>query len=112
MMNVEDSYLLEYKARIECGEIIAGQEIRMELQNLADDLKNDEFFYDRSDALLRMNFIEGCIRLTKSPFYGKPMELMLWQKAFIEALYSFKMTRAGGTRMPSSLRVHCSGLNL
>lgn len=85
--------LLEYKAKIECGDIIAGRELFTELKNLEDDLlNNDEYYYDRTAALLRMDFMENCIRLTKSPFYGKPMRLMLWQKAFIEALYSFKMS--------------------
>ena len=36
--------------------------------------------------------MENCVKLTKSPFYGQPMVLMLWQKAFIEAVYSFKMS--------------------
>ena len=40
-----------------------------------------------------MEDIENCIRLTKSPYYNKPMILLLWQKAFIEALYSFKMSK-------------------
>lgn len=63
----------------------------MELDNLAEDMKDDRYYYDRSDALLRMDFMEHCVRLTKSPFYNKPMVLMLWQKALIEAFYSFKM---------------------
>ena len=92
-MIADDSFLIEYKERIDAGEIIAGRELRKELKNLVEDLKNDEYYYDRKDALLRIDFIENCIRLTKSPFYGKPMELMLWQKAFIEALYSFKMQK-------------------
>lgn len=92
-MTADDSFLIEYKERIDAGEIIAGRELRKELKNLVEDLKNDEYYYDRKDALLRIDFIENCIRLTKSPFYGKPMELILWQKAFIEALYSFKMQR-------------------
>jgi phage terminase large subunit-like protein len=37
--------------------------------------------------------MEHCVRLTKSPYYNKPMVLMLWQKAFIEAAYSFKMAQ-------------------
>ena len=65
----------------------------MELDNLAEDLCNDEYYYDRSDALLRIDFMENCIKLTKSPYYGMPMKLMLWQKAYIEALYSFKLSR-------------------
>lgn len=90
----DNSFLLRYKAEIDCGKILAGQELRQELDNLADDLAhNDEYFYDTAGAMLRIDFMEGCIRLTKSPYYGQPMVLMLWQKAFIEALYSFKMAR-------------------
>lgn len=89
----DNSYLLEYHARIEAGEILVGQELYQELENLCKDFQNDEYFYDTTDARLRMDFMENCVRLTKSPFYNKPMVLMLWQKAFIEAVYSFKMAK-------------------
>lgn len=90
----DNSNLLRYKAEIESGSIIVGQELFMELENLEDDLlHNDEYIYDTAAADLRMDFMENCIRLTKSPYYNKPMKLMLWQKAFIETLYSFKMAR-------------------
>lgn len=90
----DNSNLLRYKAKIDEGEILVGQELYLELENLIDDIQhNDEYYYDTSDADLRMDFMQGCIRLTKSPFYGQPMILMDWQKAFIEALYSFKMAR-------------------
>ena len=89
----DNSYLLQYRAEIESGDIIAGQELKIELDNLAEDLlHNDDYFYNTDSANLRMNFMENCIRLTKSPYYGQPMVLMLWQKAFIETLYSFKMS--------------------
>lgn len=88
----DNSYLLEYHARIETGEIIVGRELWQELNNLREDLLSDAYIYDTKDAQLRMNFMENCVRLTKSPFYNKPMVLMLWQKAFIEAVYSFKMS--------------------
>ena len=90
----DNSSLLRYKAEIDSGGILVGQELYMELENLVDDLfHNDEYYYDTYDANLRMDFMEHCVRLTKSPFYNKPMVLMLWQKAFIEAVYSFKMAR-------------------
>lgn len=89
----DNSDLLRYKAEIELGNIIVGRELYKELKNLEEDLKeNDDYYYDRKDAALRMDFMENCIKLTKSPYYGKPLKLMLWQKAFIEAFYSFKMT--------------------
>lgn len=89
--SADNSYLLEYLGRIESGEIPAGQDMWMELDNLKEDMLSGEYIFDRKDALIRINFIENCVKLTKSPFYGQPMQLMLWQKAFIEAVYSFKM---------------------
>jgi len=88
----DNSHLLEYHARIECGEIIVGRELWQELNNLREDILSDAYIYDTQDAIKRMDFMENCVRLTKSPYYNKPMVLMLWQKAFIEAVYSFKMS--------------------
>lgn len=88
----DNSHLLRYKELCECGEYIIGEDLKTQLNNLAEDFKNDEYYYDTAAAALRMNFMEKCIRLTKSPFYNKPMVLMDWQKAFIEASYSFKMS--------------------
>lgn len=87
----DNSYLLEYKGRAESGEIIIGQDLWLELENLEEDIISERYIYNRDDALLRIDFMENCVRLTKSPFYNQPMELMLFQKAFIEAIYSFKM---------------------
>lgn len=85
------NYLLQYREAIRRGEIIAGVELITELDNLISDLDDPRYIYDTRDAEQRIDFMENCIRLTKSPFYGKPMKLMLWQKAFIEVVYSFKM---------------------
>lgn len=94
----EDCYLIQYREAIRSGEIIAGQELIMELDRLIDDLDNPRYIYDRREAMQRIDFMEHCIKLTKSPFYGKPMILMLWQKALIEAAYSFKMADTGYNR--------------
>lgn len=85
------NYLLQYSEAIRNGEIVAGVELITELDNLISDLDDPRYIYDTRDAETRIDFMENCIRLTKSPFYGKPMKLMLWQKAFIEVVYSFKM---------------------
>ena len=87
----DNSFLLEYKAKAESGEIVLGRDLWQELKNLEEDISDERFQYDVERAMLRINFIEKCCRLTKSPYYGKPMNLMLWQKALIEAAYSFKM---------------------
>ena len=85
------NYLIQYREEIRQGKIKAGADMIDELDNLIADLKNPEYIYDTRDAEMRIDFIEHCIRLTKAPFYNKPMKLLLWQKAFIEVVYSFKM---------------------
>lgn len=85
------THLEFYHDEIHKGNIIVGQELHKELDRLIDDLNNPRFIYDTRDADRRIDFMQNCIRLTKSPFYGKPMTLLPWQKAYIETLYSFKM---------------------
>lgn len=85
------SYLLEYREAIRKGEIIAGGEMIAELDNLIADLDDPQYKYDTAKADLTIKFIENCVKLTKSPFYGKPMKLLLWEKALIEVAYSFKI---------------------
>lgn len=85
------TFLEEYRELIRQGEIIVGVEMLTELDNLIADLDNPEYKYDTTKADLMIDFMQNCIRLTKSPFYNKPMILMPWQKAWIEALYSFKI---------------------
>lgn len=94
----EETWLWRYWDAIRRGEIIVGVELRTELDRLIADLEDDRFYYDTTAADLRMDFMQNCIRLTKAPFYGKPMVLMLWQKAFIETMYSFKMAEDGFDR--------------
>lgn len=91
-------YLIEYRDRIRAGEIIAGHELTDELDRLIEDLDDPRYIYDTTEAYERIDFIENCVRLTKAPFYNKPMKLMLWQKAFIEVVYSFKMAEDGFDR--------------
>lgn len=90
-----DTWLYKYRQAIKKGEIVAGQELIIELDRLIEDLDNPRYIYDTTDAEIRMDFMQNCIKLTKSPFYGQPMKLMLWQKALIEVIYSFKMAESG-----------------
>lgn len=87
----DNSDLLKYREMARCGDVVIGQDLQIELDNLAEDISTERFIYNVTDAVLRMDFMEHCIRLTKSPYYNKPMILMQWQRALIEAIYSFKM---------------------
>ena len=88
---MNNTYIQDYRKAIRSGEIVAGRELVDELDTLIRDMSDDRYIFDTTDADRRIDFMENCIRLTKSPFYGKPMKLLLWQKAFITAVYSFKM---------------------
>ena len=85
------THLLDYREAIRRKDALAGHDMIDELDNLIEDLDDPLYIYDTRDAELRIAFIENCVKLTKSPFYGKPMKLLLWEKAYIEVLYSFKM---------------------
>lgn len=86
-----NGYLEEYYKKCRAGEIVVGAELMTELEKLIQGIDDDEYIYDTTSADVRIDFIENCIRLTKSPFYGQPFKLELFQKAFISALYGFKM---------------------
>lgn len=92
IINGKHSYLLEYYNAIKSGEIVAGRELVQTLENCINDLNNLDYTYEIHDANFRIIFIERFCKHTKSPFNGKPFILDLWQKAFIEAFYSFKWT--------------------
>lgn len=91
MIVKSNGFLEEYYQQIMEGKIIAGNELKLQLSKLMEEMEDDRYIYDTTDADDRMDFMENCVKLTKSPFYGKPMKLMLWQKAFISSMYGFKM---------------------
>lgn len=120
-MDKKQTWLYKYYSAIKSGEIVAGYELISELERLIADLDNPKYYYDTTEAELKIRFMENCVRLTKSPFYGQPMKLMLWQKAFIEVVYSFKMVEDGTDRFRRVLLLisrkntkseTCSGLAL
>ena len=89
------SYLLEYIKEIESGNIRVGKELASVLNALKSDMDNPIYLYDENPGRLRINFIEKFCRHTKSPFNGQPFILELWEKAFLEASYGFKIAETG-----------------
>lgn len=98
-----NNYLQEYWEKIQSGEIIVGRELKRTIRKLIRDIESDKYIYNTYDSDLRIEFIESCCFMTKNEFYGKPMQLMLWQKAWITALYSFKNKKTGKRRFKRSL---------
>ena len=84
-------WIEQYHDDIESGKIITGTYIRIMINKLMDELHDDDIKKDFSDSNKRIHFIENECRHAQAPFAGKPFELMLWQKAIIEAFYCFKI---------------------
>lgn len=92
------TYFEQYKEEIAKGRIIIGKELKMLLDNLTADLDNPEYEYDTEDAHEIIEFIEGFCKHTQDPFSGQPFIMMLWEKAFVEVVYSFKIRKTGRDR--------------
>ena len=97
------TYLQEYKRMIDNGEVVVGYWIRKEIENLIEDLDNPAYIYDTTEAHKRIRFMQTYCLQSKHPYFGKPVELMPWQLAFFEALYSFKMADTGLRRFVESI---------
>ena len=84
-------WIEQYHDDIESGKIIPGPYVRIMINKLMNELHDDDIKKDFSDSNKRIHFIENECRHAQAPFAGKPFELMLWQKAIIEAFYCFKI---------------------
>lgn len=92
------TFLEQYYDEIKKGKIIVGHELKDLLESLIEDLDDDDYEYDTHDAYLRIELIEKFCKHTQDPFAGMPFLLMLWEKAFIEVMYSFKIRKTGKDR--------------
>lgn len=97
------TYLEEYQKAIHDGNVVACYYLTKEVDNLVADMKNDRYIYDTKEAHRRFRFQEECCLQGKQAYFNKPIKLMLWQKAFWEALYSFKMRDTGKRRFLEAL---------
>ena len=97
------TYLEQYYDLIKSGEVIVGYWIRKEIENLIEDLNNPDYIYDTTEAHKRIKFMETCCLQSKAPYYMKPLQLMPWQKAWWECVYSFKMADTGKRRFTEGL---------
>lgn len=89
--NGSHSWLLEYIDKCKSGEIIIGHELMIELNILLSHFDDPEIKIDFIDGHKRIKFIETHCKHYEAPFAGKPFILELFQKAFIESIYIFKI---------------------
>lgn len=97
------THLETYYNMIKSGEVVAGYYLRKQIENLVEDLKSPEFIYDTTEADKRIKFMQTLCLQSKEPFYMKPVQLMPWQLAFWEVVYSFRMADTGLRRFSEVL---------
>lgn len=100
---MSETYLEQYHDLIKSGGVVVGYWIRKEIENLVNDLNDPAFIYDTTEAHKRIRFMQTFCLQSKHPYFGKPVQLMPWQLAFIESLYAFKMSDTGLRRFVEAL---------
>lgn len=91
--------IIEYYNKIDSGEIVVGFKVKRIYKKLVDDIVSPigEFEYSPERANHAIEFIENFCKHSKGKWGGKPIELELWQKAFIAAAFGF-VHKIDGTR--------------
>lgn len=99
-----------YCQAIKDGEIIVGQDIKKTIKHIKKMLANPDYYYDTTEADMRIFYIENCCFGDKKPYYMKPLKLMLWEKMIEEVVYSFKV-KATGRRLIKEVLVEVGRKN-
>lgn len=86
-----DSHLLEYIEKCKSGEILIGHELMQQLDMLLKHFDDPNIKIEFGSGRKYIKFIETKCKHSEAPFAGKPFILALFQKAFVEAFYSFKI---------------------
>ena len=81
----------EYWEQMQQGIVTVPQTIYRTYKKLNSDLtaKDSEFFYSHKRANHILEFAENYCRHSKGKMGGKPVELELWEKAFLAAAFGF-----------------------
>lgn len=98
------NYIELYLQAIDSGKIVAPVRIRKVYARLMDDIINPRgYVFDEKKALKPIRFIEQFCKHSKGEWAGKPLQLMLFQKAFISALFGFLHADTGLRRFKETL---------
>jgi phage terminase large subunit-like protein len=99
------NWILNYWDEIESGNILVSQKVYKEYSKLADDIRNpkSEWIFDEERADRPIQFIETFCRQSKGEWIGKPVQLQLFQKAYISALFGFVHKDTGIRRFKETL---------
>lgn len=97
-------YIIQYKEAIERGwieingvktRLVVGWKVKKVIDILSSYFEDERFIFDPTYCYKKIEFMETLALQGQAPYYNEPLKLMLWQKAFLEAIYSFKEKSTG-----------------
>lgn len=82
----------KYYKKIQDGKIIVPEKIKILYKREVAWIKKPPkgYSFDREEAQAHIDFIEKFCKQSRGDFGGKPLKLMLWQKAFLALLFGWK----------------------
>lgn len=84
------NYIEQYYDEITSGKVTVSNKVRRTYKHLADNIHYPgAYFFDESKANRAIEFIQTFCHLSKGKTGGKLIELELWQKALISAIFGF-----------------------
>ena len=90
------NYITQYNDLLQRGEIPACRRIKAVYSRLAAETQTaGKYVFDEAKASRPIEFIERFCRHSKGEWSGQPVQLELFQKAFIQALFGFTDTETG-----------------
>ncbi len=91
------NYIEAYYAAIAAGEEIVSDKVRRTYKHLVHKLHDPDsvYEYDEEAAQYTIKFIETFCCHSKGKWAGQPVQLELWEKALVSALFGFKHKETG-----------------
>lgn len=95
---IKNSYIYQYNEAIKRGyieingqkvKLVVGSKIKKVMRKLMGYFEDDRIVFNPKECYKRFRFEETLCLQGYAPYYNQPIQLMLWQKAFYEAIYSF-----------------------
>lgn len=97
------NYMLEYFEKMKSGEIVVSKRLYKQYEQLVNDMyESEQFEFNIELANRPIEFIERFCRHSKGEWAGKNIELELFQKAYINALFGFVDRDTGLRRFTES----------
>mgnify|MGYP001940129277 CR=1 FL=1 len=98
------NYVQEYFNEMQAGRIVVSNRVYRQYEKLVNEIKHhDKYIFDEEKAQRPIEFIERFCKHSKGQWAGKPIELELFQKAYISALFGFVDKKTGYRRYTESM---------